>query len=439
MVLEMSYSSRNIGDVFYTLRLDSTLNGAVPADGAEFNASDFDPDELKNPYSLCINNRIASVDYATYESRLKTDGCCAAFGIDTVNGMFRVPTFKNIFIEAGDTSTIAQYKTPGLPNIIGNFQGWNDANGAFWVWGSGIWDGKRNPYYQRHWNGFDASRSSKIYGASDTVQPRAIMLRPMVQLLSADGVANKDEEIEEPIIPPGSLKVPYIFIPGTEAKALEVNANFEYVLRAIENSDAMPVVHIAGKETIVGQKTFKAPVTVEGIELMPSKTASHGGCIDFHFEQANNDYTARLVEVTKGHLAINQSPPDSDSSTKIATTEFVKRALAAEQKKNAYVVDSYANGNSWFRVWSDGFIQQGGVTAAFTSNPASIILLKPFRDTYYSLVCTPQGSSNIRGWTTAISSKSSSAFSVCCGWGTNEGVSSAPGSGCSVSWLAQGY
>lgn len=43
-------------------------------------------------------------------------------------------------------------------------------------------------------------------------------------------------------------------------------------------------------------------------------------------------------------------------------------------------VESYQNGTSWYRVYSDGWCEQGGVANAGTS---SVTFLKPFTNTNY--------------------------------------------------------
>ena len=58
-----------------------------------------------------------------------------------------------------------------------------------------------------------------------------------------------------------------------------------------------------------------------------------------------------------------------------------------------YVVDSYRNGTEWYRIYSDGWIEQGGVVANTGANRvATISLLKPYADTNY-IVTTGQGNS----------------------------------------------
>ena len=402
MVLETKYAGRNIGDVFYTLRTDMVLNGAVSCDGSEYKASDFDSTtDLTNPYSLCINNKIPNVDYATYDTQLKNQGCCAYFGIDPANGSFRVPTLKDVFIEAGDSDRIAKYLAPGLPNITGSMVASQDAtdsgNENHWT-GAFTWRQERvangpgdhdNAHYRIN---FDASRCSSIYKNNfNTVQPKAILLRPMVQLVIADGYKSDDPKPNEP----GSggsteskFQVPYIFVPGTEAKALEVNANFDYVLKALQDSkDAAPVVHLAGVETITGKKTFTETVNMTSIEFYPDMNQTHGGYIDFHYAGSAADYTARIIEKNKGYLSINQNPPLTDNSTKIATTGWC-RQLA--------IPKFYTSGTSWYVYYPyNRFIIQGGQISV-NGNTATNLLqfLIKMKTTNYGINLSSEDISN---------------------------------------------
>jgi hypothetical protein len=53
----------------------------------------------------------------------------------------------------------------------------------------------------------------------------------------------------------------------------------------------------------------------------------------------------------------------------------------------AVVVQNYVSGTSWYRVWSDGWIEQGGKTSA-TEGAVTVTLLKEFTNTNYSVVTT---------------------------------------------------
>lgn len=51
-----------------------------------------------------------------------------------------------------------------------------------------------------------------------------------------------------------------------------------------------------------------------------------------------------------------------------------------------YVVDSYHNGTEWYRIYSDGWIEQGGYISSIPSGAAfdaAVTFLKPFSDTNY--------------------------------------------------------
>lgn len=173
---------RNVGDFFWTWRKDNALNGAYQCSGQEFNKSDFVGDT--NPYDLLVAGSIPSLSYEDYATAIENDGVCGYFGLDTVNQKFKLPKIDEVFIEAGDLSTLGQYLKAGLPNIKGSLYvraGSQEPTGSFYKIGdasagAAVSDAGANM-------GFDASRSSSIYSDDcHTVQPKSIKLRPMVQL-----------------------------------------------------------------------------------------------------------------------------------------------------------------------------------------------------------------------------------------------------------------
>lgn len=53
------------------------------------------------------------------------------------------------------------------------------------------------------------------------------------------------------------------------------------------------------------------------------------------------------------------------------------------------VIDTYVNGTSWYRIWSDGWKEQGGVVLTGNSaTPVTVTLLTPFSDANYTLQAT---------------------------------------------------
>ena len=74
------------------------------------------------------------------------------------------------------------------------------------------------------------------------------------------------------------------------------------------------------------------------------------------------------------------------------TTSMLERLdnqynLIQELQNRRYITETWKNGTSWYRIWSDGWIEQGGVfdagslIADMTGKP--ITFYKPFSDTNY--------------------------------------------------------
>lgn len=188
--------ARNIGDVFFTMRKDTEINGAVACDGSTYSTADFTgTGSIGNLLAL---NKIPYVSLSTYETLLLTNGSVGVFGWDGLGTTpFRVPYLNDIFIETGTAAQIGDYIAPGLPNIKGSWQNYGKSASA----GSGAiqcttqsWgnrdaeNGQNSGKYT-----FDASRSSSIYkDTSTTVQPNTVRYRAMVQL----AVSATDEAVE---------------------------------------------------------------------------------------------------------------------------------------------------------------------------------------------------------------------------------------------------
>lgn len=49
-----------------------------------------------------------------------------------------------------------------------------------------------------------------------------------------------------------------------------------------------------------------------------------------------------------------------------------------------YITETYRNGTSWYRIWSDGWLEQGGRISVKDDGTATVNLIKPFSNTDYS-------------------------------------------------------
>jgi hypothetical protein len=189
--------ARNIGDIFFTMRKDSEMNGAVECNGGIYNTADFTGSASIG--NLLALNKIPYVSLSTYQTLLNTQGSVGVFGWDGVGTTaFRVPSLEDIFVETGTAAQIGNYLAPGVPNITGKF----DVNSQSSTYVEGVfsldqsfssqgWDTATAATGRRY--KFDASTISGVYDDSvTTVQPNSVRYRAMVQL----AVSTTDEALE---------------------------------------------------------------------------------------------------------------------------------------------------------------------------------------------------------------------------------------------------
>lgn len=69
----------------------------------------------------------------------------------------------------------------------------------------------------------------------------------------------------------------------------------------------------------------------------------------------------------------------AQAETRISSLETNK----VDKAGNAWVVESYRNGTEWYRVWSDGWVEQSGSATFEGKSGATITFFHPFRDTNF--------------------------------------------------------
>lgn len=122
----------------------------------------------------------AAVSRTTYSALFSAIG--TKYGAGNGSTTFNLPAVEdNRFLEFA--STTGAKKAPGLPNITGGISdmpSWGGSSGAIssWVKDGNHHDGGGGSRYA--WN-FNASRSSSIYGASTTVQPKSLTVRAIIK------------------------------------------------------------------------------------------------------------------------------------------------------------------------------------------------------------------------------------------------------------------
>lgn len=185
--------ARNIGDIFFTMRKDSEMNGAVECNGGIYSTADFSG--TASIGTLLALNKIPYVSLSTYQTLLNTQGSVGVFGWDGVGTTpFRVPSLNDIFVETGTAAQIGDYIAPGAPDIQGTFDAKSNdgtATGAFSSTSLGSDKGYQGDWHNYRFT-FKASDSNGVYGNSATIQPNAVRYRAMVQL----AVSATDEAVE---------------------------------------------------------------------------------------------------------------------------------------------------------------------------------------------------------------------------------------------------
>ena len=83
----------------------------------------------------------------------------------------------------------------------------------------------------------------------------------------------------------------------------------------------------------------------------------------------------------------------ANGSTKKLTLAYASAIAAATATKPAVVVTTWRSGSSWYRIWSDGWVEQGGLSTG-TSLPRTITLHKAMADANYTVSVGVHGDDN---------------------------------------------
>lgn len=173
------------------------------------------------------------------------------------------------------------------------------------------------------------------------------------------------------------------------------------------------LVHKAGTETITGDKTFSGDTTFSGgatfntdinanITGEAAKAAkdgdgnvissTYGKLAGANTWTAANTYSS---SVSLGSNATVTAPAATDSSTKVVNSQWVTNhrcttkattSSTASVNAPAYITQNYKSGTTWYRVWSDGWIEQGGrCPTGDSAATRTVTFPKAFTETNYTI------------------------------------------------------
>lgn len=99
--------------------------------------------------------------------------------------------------------------------------------------------------------------------------------------------------------------------------------------------------------------------------------------------QVSNVKTAVAEQVAEATAQANRAENAVDSKVETDLSNITKNTLFSK------MFTTYVNGTTWYRVWPDGWIEQGGVAAS--GGTVTITFPKAFKDTNYTVVATSLG------------------------------------------------
>ena len=342
---------RNVGDVFYTTRSDDALNGAVEADGAVYQCADF-AGENAVP-ALLAAGKLPYVSMAEYDELLRSDPlngvcheCVVSDGglISARSGGWFKPTLSDIpfsVAESWEFETRLIYKNFG---------------GATWraILATGDPVDFKNPFLQISTGGVVCawlSSNGTSWNLANQVN---------TGLTLADGT---------------EYRLKFGFDGATYYLKYKTPTDADFVTKwslaktdKIVNAPSIALLNTLSSASLASTywngSQMSLPdtaLTVDGVEVWRGGTGKEGAlsCRVFGWDGAG----ATAFRVPKA--------------------EKPKRVLVAEKKPSA-------DSQNWWELYSDGWLVQGGYSAA-NSVHEFCRLEKPYRDAAYTVVTVSEG------------------------------------------------
>ena len=101
-----------------------------------------------------------------------------------------------------------------------------------------------------------------------------------------------------------------------------------------------------------------------------------------------------------------------DTSSPYRVTSLTVKSIfhAVDWSTNSTVIETYRNGASWYRIWSDGWVEQGGTFYQNATATTSVNLVITMLDNYYSIILQRMNNSN--SYELAVTSTTTTSFST---------------------------
>lgn len=468
----------NIFDIFYSMSSEAPAGAMDLSLGTLIASCDtVFPDFWIECVARKAAGSIRTLTEDEWQAEATANGSCGAFVVDEDAKSVRLPKITNM-IQPGD---IGVFTEAGLPNITGTATQravLRDTTGGFIPLISksdGVFATQSTDYTANTLSCslhstlhptpsqliIDASMANSIYGNSTTVQPPAVGAKLYIQVFTsvvpasmaqAGEFINMLETKADKAELESYLSLSGGTITGGILSDVEATINGSDSSRSITinggngwGSGGSVAVYGTDHTTRAGQVILRAwdGINDKRLEMHPDGTltwcdtdiiteAGTGLAKD-----ANTLSLATVVTAGNAGPTANASPGYGGTFTvPYITYDAYGRVTGRTNRTitmpvagggaNAYVTASWQSGKNWYRVWSNGRIEQGGYKAVTAGTATTISFHKAFTTTNVTVIQTPCSSGGSSGYEGNIDSLTKSNF-VITSWKT------------AIYWYATGY
>ena len=371
-----SGAGRNIGDIFWTTRTDSALNGAVEANGSQYNFADVNGGD-NNVQALLDSGALPSVSIAEFDAKVASDGGCDSFGYN-LSGTFY----------GWDSEYGAYYTKSETPQVGDDL--FQKENGVMKK--VDIVYGVRGPdRIEISYDGRDAVRETSIDETITSTYFKVPKKLGRVLVRSQKPTADNNYTwynlYSDGWVEQGGLKLNQGQDTGVVALPIVMSdINYTITLGAFYNNSSAGIAYIRESPTVNSFLIKVAPV--DGVVLTANKFywQVSGYAIESEYTKDKWDY--QNVQVERPMVQLFNSATDEAVAKCTEVLSDVAGLKLATDGMIDYVVESQepteANGYTWYRLYKSGWVEQGGDANA--GGIATVVLPIIMSNANYSIV-----------------------------------------------------
>lgn len=432
-----------IGDIaFAALGIDESKNLRRYLNGQVISQNQFES------FTKLVKERIAlypslSATEENWQAEVTNSklGQCGKFVVDDALGTIRLPKVVNVQGLA-DLNLMGSIKAESLPNITGTY-GWGDRQTASYQMSGALYDAGTFSNYKSGggssstvpYMGFDASRSSQAYQDNAPVQQEAIQYPYFIQVATG---TEESVDVTREIV----LNNPFFFglsiysereiensswllsngefYDGTLYQSFynwlidqdfvknfdEEYTDYDYVINRTEAIFRLPIKNrLASGNAVVGNgitigltdgTNYFGLASSDNLSYSPQTTKDYGGAVGETFTTTTSNKQANMgittdpnysgIETSAQNLFLYFYVGETIQDANIINTTKIINTV---HKINSYdyVIDSYNDGTSWYRIYKSGWCEQGSTFPAVNQDTSTTInLILPFINTNYNIM-----------------------------------------------------